>query len=292
MENKFSNPILTGISFSILWASASVAGKFGLFSVEPLVLFNLRFLLAGIILLTYTQAIQRSRVPIGDEWRQLTIFATFNTALYLGIFIIALQYITAGITSLAIVLNPLFISIMSSVWTKRKVKALEWLSIALGIIGVCIASYPLLKGSDVTITGLLLLGLSMVAYSFGSVYYTTVPWTLSRTSINAWQVMISAILLAPFTILFHIKPNHFDLRFWLSLLWLVVPVSIIAVQLWLRLLKTDAVRASLWLYLCPIFGLTFSSLLLGEPFTVFTLLGTSIVLVAVYIGQRKMKVEA
>jgi len=287
VEKTFANTILTGIAFSILWASASVAGKFGLFSVEPLVLFNLRFLFAGVILLSYIHTFQNARLPMGVEWKQLTIFGALNTALYLGIFIIGLQYITAGITSLAIVLNPLFISIMSSVWTKRKVKSVEWLSILLGMIGVGIAAYPLLRGSDVTIKGLSLLGLSMVSYSLGSVYYTTIPWTLPRTSINAWQVFISGILIAPFTMWFHTKPNHFDLRFWLSLLWLIVPVSILAVQLWLRLLKTDAVRASLWLYLCPIFGLTFSTILLHEPFTVYTVLGTALVMVAVFIGQRK-----
>ncbi len=287
MEKQFLNTILTGILFSILWASASVAGKFGLFSVEPLVLFNLRFLLAGAILLSYIHTFQNARLPQGMEWKQLTIFGALNTALYLGIFIIALQYITAGITSLAIVLNPLFISIMSSVWIKRKVKSIEWISITLGMIGVGIAAYPLLKGSEVTVKGLCLLGLSMVSYSLGSVYYTTIPWTLPRTSINAWQVFISGILIAPFTILFHTKPNHFDLRFWLSLMWLIIPVSIVAVQLWLRLLKTDAVRASLWLYLCPIFGLTFSTILLDEPFTMYTIIGTILVLVAVFIGQRK-----
>jgi probable blue pigment (indigoidine) exporter len=287
LEKQFLNTILTGILFSILWASASVAGKFGLFSVEPLVLFNLRFLLAGVILLSYIHTFQNARLPQGIEWKQLTIFGALNTALYLGIFIIALQYITAGITSLAIVLNPLFISIMSSVWIKRKVKSIEWISIILGMIGVGIAAYPLLRGSEVTVKGLSLLGLSMVSYSLGSVYYTTIPWTLPRTSINAWQVFISGILIAPFTILFHTKPNHFDLRFWLSLMWLIIPVSIVAVQLWLRLLKTDAVRASLWLYLCPIFGLTFSTILLDEPFTMYTIIGTVLVLVAVFIGQRK-----
>jgi len=47
------------------------------------------------------------------------------------------------------------------------------------------------------------------------------------------------------------------------------------------------VRASLWLYLCPIFGLTFSTILLHEPFTVYTVIGTALVMVAVFIGQRK-----
>jgi drug/metabolite transporter (DMT)-like permease len=64
-------------------------------------------------------------------------------------------------------------------------------------------------------------------------------------------------------------------------------VSILAVQLWLRLLKTDAVRASLWLYLCPIFGFLYSAILMGEPVTIYTIVGTGLVMVALYVGQKK-----
>src|SRR5687767_10092757 len=89
----------TGLLFAVLWASASVAGKFGLLSVEPLVLFNIRFLGAGILLLTYTFISERSRLPQNNEWRQLTVFGAFNTTLYLGIFVIALQHTSPGITT-------------------------------------------------------------------------------------------------------------------------------------------------------------------------------------------------
>lgn len=288
VEKSYTQYIFTGIIFSVLWSSASIAGKFGLYSVEPLVLFNIRFLLAGALLLIYAYGVNKSRMPAGAEWKHLTVFGAFNTALYLGIFIIALQYITAGVTALAIALNPLFISLMSSLWSKRKVELREWISILLGITGVFVASYPLLNTQDVTTAGLLLLALSMVAYSYGSVYYASVKWKLNRVTINGWQVLIGGVLITPFTFLFHAHPNQFDIRFWFSLLWLIVPVSIIAVQLWLILLKTDAVRASIWLYLCPIFGLLFSAILLGEPLTLYTLIGTVLVLSAVFIGQRKI----
>ena len=287
MAKLSSTDIITGLLFSMFWASASVAGKFGLYSAEPLTLFTVRFLLAGSILLVYVYGIQRSRLPKGKEWKHLTLFGTFNTTLYLGLFVIALQYITPGITTLAIALNPLFISMMSAIWMKRRIKLAEWLSIVLGIMGVLIASYPLLKTSYATPTGLVLLALSMLTYSFGSVYYASINWNLTRTTINAWQVFIGGILIAPFAFLFHAKPNHFDLRFWLSLAWLIFPVSILAVQLWLRLLKSDAVRASLWLYLCPMFGFLYATILLGEPFTSYTVIGTVMVMAALYIGQRK-----
>lgn len=281
--------ILTGLFFTIFWASASVAAKFGLYSAEPLVLYSYRFLLAGIILLAYVYIIGRSRLPVGKEWLQLTIFGAFNTTIYLGVFIVALQYVTPGITTLALALNPLFISLMSALWMKRPIRLVEWLSILLGIAGVIIAAYPLLLNSSATVGGLAWLAVSMVAYSFGAVYYAAIRWALSRTAINAWQVLIGGVLIIPMAAVMHERPSHFDLNFWLSLLWLIFPVSILAVQLWLQLLKVDAVRASLWLYLCPVFGFAYASVLLDEPFTGYTIGGTVLVILALYLGQRKPK---
>jgi drug/metabolite transporter (DMT)-like permease len=285
--NKPFSPVITGLLFAIFWASASVAGKFGLFSAEPLVLFNIRFLGAGIVLLLYVYVIRKSRLPEGQEWKQISVFGALNTTLYLGLFAIALQHITPGITTLAVALNPLFISILSALWMKRKVKAREWLSIVVGIIGILIASLPLLEGSFATPAGLALLALSMIAYSVGAVYYSSIDWNISRTTINAWQAFFGGLLLMPFTFIMHSEENHFDLRFWLSLAWLIFPVSILAVELWLKLLKSDPLRASLWLYLCPVFGFIYAYVLLNEPITWFTLLGTTLVMAALYMGQMK-----
>lgn len=289
--HKFSaRDIFIGLLFSMLWSSASVAGKFGLRVAEPLVLFTVRFLLAGVLLLAYVYGIQKNPLPRAREWKQITIFGTFNTALYLGLFIIALQYITPGITTLAIALNPLFISVMTAVWMKRRIPANEWISIGLGILGVFVAAYPLLQTSYATPGGLMLLALSMLTYSFGAVYYAAVRWELSRITINAWQVFIGGLLVLPLALFMHKAENSFNLTFWLSLAWLIIPVSVVAVNLWLRLLKSDAVRASLWLYLCPIFGFLYSSVFLGEPLTLYTLGGTVLVMTALYIGQRRTKV--
>lgn len=277
--------IFSGFIFAVLWASASSAAKFGLQSSEGLVLFTVRFFLAGVLLLGYATFVQRERFPEKKEWVHLTLYGVFNTTVYLGIFIIALEEVTAGITSIALALNPLLISAMTSIWLKRLVTKIEWISILLGIAGVIVASYPLLLDSYASATGLILLAACMVAYSFSSVYYSAISWKLSRTAINGWQVLIGGILLIPFTLYFHAKPNKFDPRFWFSVIWLVVPVSIAAVQLWLYLLKTDTVKASLWLFLCPIFGLVYASILLDEPFFIHTAVGAALVLIALAGGQ-------
>jgi drug/metabolite transporter (DMT)-like permease len=287
LRNHQLTYIATGFGFALLWASASTAGKFGLQSVEPLTFFTIRFLLAGILLLLIAHGVLKYSLPQGKEWRQITIFGLFNTALYLGIFILALKFVAAGITTMAIALNPLMIGILSAVLMKRKVLLREWVSILIGMIGVGIATWPLLQSGHSTVGGVLLIILCMLMYSIGSVYYASIKWQLQRLVINGWQVFIGGLMLLPLAWLMHRDTNNFDLSFWLSLAWLIIPVSIIAVQLWLRLLKDDAVRASLWLFLCPVFGFMYATFLLHEPFTIHTAVGALLVMAALYVGQFK-----
>lgn len=279
--------LLLGILFAASWASASAAAKFGLRSVEPLVLFQVRFLAAGIIMLAYSFIVQKDRLPKGKEWRELTLFGLLNVTLYLSFFVLGIKEVAAGIGSLSTATNPLFISILSAVWIGRSVKWAEWSAVLLGLIGVAIATYPLFQESYATPLGLFYMALSMLSYSVGTIYYSNINWKLSRTAINGWQVFLGGILMLPLTFLLHKEPNNFDLNFILSVLWLIFPVSILAVQLWLYLLGIDPVKASFFLFLCPIFGFIYSYLLLNEPITYHTFLGTALVIAGLYIGQRE-----
>ena len=80
-----------------------------------------------------------------------------------------------------------------------------------------------------------------------------------------------------------------------STFWLIIPVSIIALQLWFYLVKLDAVKASLWIFLCPLFGFAYSYFLLGEPITWHTFVGTALVIAGLALAQQQkqasLKVE-
>jgi probable blue pigment (indigoidine) exporter len=253
---------LTGLVFAMLWSSASVATKFGLQSAEPFVLFDVRFWIAGVLILLLATLQKGRLLPTRQEWGPLLIFAILNTALYLGLF----------------------------VWAMREVTA--WVGIGLGIAGVGLVTWPLLEGKLATPGGLALLAGSMLSYSVGSIYYASRSWQLSRLAINGWQVLMAALLLLPITLALHHQPTQFDARFWLSIAWLVLPVSVAAVQLWLHLLKSNPVTASMWLFLCPIFGFLYASVLLHEPLTWHTAVGTLLVIGGLYIGQRNVKKES
>jgi len=280
--------LLIGILFAMLWASASVATKIGILSAQPLVIGNVRFFIAGTLMLGYSYLFQKNRLPKTSEWKQLAIYGFLNVTIYLGCFVIAMKHVSAGIGSLSTATNPLIISILSAFWLGRSVKRTEILGLIFGIIGVGIATYPLLKNSFTDVEGLIILSISMISYSVGTVYYSVQKWKLPLLVINGWQVLLGGLLMVPITLIFTDWSNNtFDFRFWGSVFWLVIPVSIGAVQLWLYLLKKDPIKASLWLFLCPIFGFIYASILLKEPITSYTYVGTLLVIVGLYLAQRK-----
>jgi drug/metabolite transporter (DMT)-like permease len=279
--------ILAGFAFAALWASASTVTKYGLQSAHSLVIANVRFFIAGVLMLLFAHLLRGYRLPQRQEWFPLALYGFLNITAYLGLFAIAIQYVSAGIGSLAIATNPLIISILSAIWLGRKAKWVEWIALSLGMIGVGIATYPLLQNSYATPEGLWILFFTMLSYSIGTIYYSGKKWTLPILTINGWQVFFGGVFLLPFTFLMaDMSKDTYDTRFWGVIIWLVIGVSVGAVQLWLYLLKIDPVKAAMWLFLCPIFGFIYANLLLKEPITSYTFIGTALVLIGLYLGQK------
>lgn len=280
--------IWTGIVFALLWSSASAATKIGLQSAQPFVIAVSRFFIAGAIMLLLVHGIYKYRLPQKKEWLQIIIYGMLNVSIYLGLYVLAMQRVSAGLGTMAVGINPVFISFFSMLLFGHKVTQKNIISLLLCSAGVLAAAYPLLKNSYATMDGILLLLVSMIAYSAGAIYYARKKWgDLNIITINGWQTILGGLILLPFALLtYHQQKNNFDLRFWGATFWLAIPVSIGAVQCWMILLKQNAVNASYWLFLCPVFGFLIAAILLKEPISWYTVTGVFLVTGGLYILQQ------
>ncbi len=276
--------IFAGIVFAFLWASASTATKIGLHAAQPFVISIFRFVIAGSIMLFISHILMAKRLPQKKEWIQISIYGLFNITFYLGLYVVAMQKVSAGLGSLAVATNPVFIVLISAIWLSHKIKIKNILSLFLCFIGVFLAAYPLLQSSFATPSGILILVASMIAYSLGTIYYSKQNWNgLHILTINGWQTIIGAVFLIPVLwITYRSDQNVFNSDFWFSTSWLAIAVSIGAVQFWLYLLKINPIKASYWLFLCPIFGFLIAYLMVNEPLTLYTLFGVIFVIIGLY----------
>lgn len=230
-------------------------------------------------------------MPTAKQWKQVAIYGLLNITIYLGCYIIAMQHVTAGVGSLSVAVNPIIISFLSVSFLKRKLKSDVFVALLLGTSGVFIASWPLLHDASITWQGLSLLLFSMVSYSTGAIYFSSREWgNMKILTINGWQTMIGGLLLLPFTLWqYQANSNHFNLKFWAGTTWLAIFVSIFAILLWLWLLKKNTIKAGLWLFLCPVSGFAIASVVLNDIITAFTVVGIVLVLLGLFLSERKSK---
>ncbi len=284
--------IVEGISFAVLWASATVATKLGLRSADPFLLSCLRFLSVGIILNIYVYIIRtgKYKLPNKKQFKQLFMLGLFNVTLYIGAFVIAVRMVSAGLISLFTATNPLMITLLSAFWLKRKIEPREWTGMALAFCGLAVAALPSLHNSHATLGGILILIAGICSLSVGSIYYANTGLTLHRLVVNTWQTTIGGLLFIPVVLVcchrVFIIP---DANLYLSLGWLVVPVSIVSYGLWLHLLQRDTVKAGMWLFATPVLGYIMAALVLHEKITYFAVAGTLLVITGLWYAKRRRK---
>jgi len=161
-----------GLVFAVLWSSASTATKLGLVAAQPLVICITRFFLAGVLMLVIAHILFRSRLPRSKEWGQLAVYGLLNISLYLGLYVVAMQHVSPGLGSLAVATNPVFINLIAALFFRESLKIYTIISLLLCSAGVVLAAWPLLQNSSATPGGLLILLVSMLAYSAGVLYFS------------------------------------------------------------------------------------------------------------------------
>jgi drug/metabolite transporter (DMT)-like permease len=277
-------PLVAGLFFSLLWSSAATATKIGLQVVQPFTICVVRFFLAGLLMILISHLLLRQRLPRGREWGQIALYGVLSNSVYLGLYVIAMRQVSAGLGSLSVATNPLFINLLTAIFLRQRLTVKTLLCLLICMTGVVVAAWPLLQNSTATPEGLLILLAGMIAYSVGVIYFSRVPWNeLPLLAINGWQVLMGGVFLLPVAAAVY-RPalNHWGVKAMGAIGWLAIPVSIGAVQLWLYLLKRDAARSSFWLFLTPVFGFAISNVFTGEPITGYTLVGMVLVIGGIY----------
>ncbi|MGV8878376.1 MAG: DMT family transporter [Sphingobacteriaceae bacterium] len=291
MPSKGSLWIIAGIAFALLWASASTATKIGLTVAQPLVIAVVRFAVAAFMMLAFAHLLKGYRLPSGREWKAIAIYGLLNITIYLGFYVVAMQEVTAGIGALGTATNPVFISLMSVIFLNKRLSWSVIVALFVCTAGVICAAWPFLGQTEVTMKGLLILLFSMLSYSSGAIYFSSLKWNdLSIITINGWQTLLGGIFLLPFTLFYYQgSQNHYDHLFWIPVLWLAIPVSIFAAQLWLWLLKANAIKAGLWLFLCPIFGFAIAAWLVKDEISIYTFGGVLLVICGLLVARKPQK---
>ncbi|MDY0396125.1 DMT family transporter [Virgibacillus halophilus] len=279
---------------TVLWGYAWVLMKEVLTYMGPFTFSSFRFGTGSIVLLLIVW-LSRKRFPLRQYWRQLLLLGILQTAIVFLLVMYGLRFVDAGKSSVLLYSMPMWSSILAVKFLSEKLTPAKWAGLLIGMLGLLtILGWDIWLGHDwKVIIGELLIILAAVSWGISNVYYRLQLQHLPKLETNAYQMLFGTIgiLIATFFTEWG-EPIALNLHSGYYILFTGILASALCFSVWFLILSMiDMVTATISTLLVPIFGLLFSSLVLGENMTAGVITGSCLIIAGIIIAQVSGKIR-
>lgn len=270
-----------------MWGVNWPLSKMALAYTPPLLFAGIRTLVGGILLLCV--AIPRyKQMNFTQTWPIYVVSSLFNIILFYGLQSVGLGYLPAGLFSVIVFLQPVLLGICSWLWLGESMSGLKIIGLLLGFVGVATISTGGLSG-HISITGILLALGCAVSWALGTVYVKKTGHRVDSLWLSTLQFIIGGLFLTGMgSSLESWSEIDWSVPFVLTLLF--ISIFVIAGG-WLAFFKLigsgEASRVASYTFLIPLIAILIGTLFLHEPFTVSLLVGLVMIVVSIYLVNRK-----
>ncbi len=304
-NNKFLGHLVAFLTVAV-WGSTFVFTKLLLLSgLSAAQIFTLRFIIAYVLLMLFSLTRKNHRW-LADTWKDELLMVGLGLtggSMYFLTENEAMNYTTTTNTSLIVCLCPLFATaLIGAVYKSERLRPSQMLGTVLAAIGVIVV---VLNGHFVLHLSPLGDSLAFAAclcWAFYSLLMISanrrydVVFTTRKVFFYGLLSMIPYYLLSPEGILtlpaFFAQAfcdgSEMGLSIVANLLFLGCIASMVCFVAWNWALKTiGAVTATNYVYINPVTTIVFAWLILNERITIFFLIGTALILIGMYLADRK-----
>jgi len=295
--NKSASPILVLVAFAtvyIVWGSTYFFIQMAIQGIPPLLMGAMRFFTAGSLLLIWC-AIKGEKL-----FNSNSIVTTAVTGILLlcggnGAVIWAEQKLPSAMVAILVSAAPIwFVLLDKQSWGVNFKSKSTIAGLIVGFAGVILLFGeqlgPIFSGGSVVskLSGMLLLILGSISWSYGSLYAKHHPTEGSGTVNVAWQMIIAGLLFLPGSLINH-EFDHLDLsqvplKAWGALSYLIVFGSIAAYSAYVWLLQVrPATQVSTYAYVNPVIAVMLGMFFAGEHVSILQISGLIIILGSVLL---------
>ena len=282
------HPHLALVALILIWGVGYPIMKVGLAYCPPLLFAGLRAVGGGLLLAAL--AVRAGEPPdLAGTWPALLVSALCNVVLFFGLSTLSVQLLPAGIASVVLYLQPIFIAGLAHVWLGERLTRTRMAGLLLGFGGVA-AIMVHGAGGSLSPAGLVYGVGSAAAWAVGTVafkraaprsilWFIALPFLLGGLCIVAGGLALG--------------------ERWADIAWHPVFVLVLAYgaavglalswTLWLALVAAgEASRMAGNTFLVPLVSVITGTLWLGEPLTVTLAIGGAAVIGGVYLVNRAL----
>ena len=272
------------ILLGAVWGSAFMFIKISADDFGPILLVNLRLLLAGALFLPFL--LQKKYLAyFKSHFPGIFILAIFSNAFPFTMF----SYASLGATSNMLgILNgttAFMTMVVAYFWLKESITPKQIIGIILGFLGILVLVNPANGSATLGASGFALVG--ALSYSFSGVYIQKYQLNANKFVLIGWAMLFGGLFLTPLSF-FNLPDQMPDNNAIAALLWLGIVSTGIAYLGYIRLIEQiGAVRTSTVTYLLPVFSIIWGSIFLQEKITWIIFGGFIFVMIGMYFANNK-----
>jgi drug/metabolite transporter (DMT)-like permease len=275
--------------FVVLWASAFISAKFGVTASGPFSYLFVRFIIVTAIFAVIA-LILKAQWPDRKTLVPTMIAGVLMHGVYLGGVFYAISKDTpAGIASLMVSIQPIITAFLALAFLGERVRAVQWLGIAAGTIGVVMVVYPRL-GGVVPLIGVISCLVAVSSISVGTVIQKRYLGHLDLLTGNALQALAAALFYGLLLMTVETYYLEWTPEVILSMIWIIAAVSIGAVSILMLLIRSGQMTAtsSLFFMVPPVSAL-FGYLFFGETLGIPGIAGMAVACFGVWLVNKPEK---
>jgi len=275
-------PLIAALfSLYIIWGSTYFAIAIGVQSWPPLLMAGVRFIAAGVFLMAVL-LLKGHKLPSLRPLLNAALIGILLLAVGNGLVTVAEhQHVPSGIAAVMVATVPLF-TLCFSRFFGIKTRKLEWLGIAIGLVGIVLLnSGGNLSGNP---WGALLILLGSLSWAFGSVYGSRIELPKGMMA-GAIEMLTAGIVLLIASLLAGERLTAMpDTAGLLAVAYLSIFGSIIAISAYMYLIRnvTPAVATS-YAYVNPVVAVLLGTGFAGESLSPIEWLALGVIIFAVVL---------
>ena len=279
--------------FVLLWSTGFTGIRYGIPYAPPFTFIAIRMAIASVLLALISLAItKRFTHDLPTIGKSVLVGMTIHGAYLGGCFYGVKQGMPAGITALICSLQPVLVSVFSSIFFQEKLSPRKWLGLGLGLAGLVLVIAPKLQSSGdqgLPTAGVLAVFIALLGGTSGTLLQKKFGSGVEVLSGTSWQYVATGILMGSLALIFEGDQSiTWNASFIFSLTWLIVALSIGAILiLYFLLSRSSAASVSSLYYLVPAVTAVEAYFLFGEKIGLVTAVGTLVTIAGVALVVRQ-----
>lgn len=276
--------------FLILWSSGFVFLKKGLAYAEPLSFLALRYALVVAVLLPVLLWVRPTWPQQARQWAHLAVVGVLLQAGYFSFTYLSLHHqMSAGGIALITSQQPILVGLLAPLVSSERVSAGRWAGLILGVAGalMVIVARPL-GGEGVGALGVLYAILALMVITASTLWEKRFGTESHPVVANLVQYAIGFVVVLPLALWLEDGDIQWHAPgLWLSLAYLVVCNSIVAITLLLAMIRRGEVsRVSALFFLVPPGTALIALVLLAEELPLLGWTGIAVATVGIFLAMR------